>query len=426
MELFKAESDKKHPLAWRMQPEDFNDFLGQSHLLDKNKPLRRLIEEDKMVSLIFYGPPGTGKTALAHIIARKTRADFKSINAVTSGIKDIRDAVLYKKSEKTILFVDEIHRFNRVQQDALLPFVETGEITLIGASTQNPFFSLVPALSSRSLIFQFEPLSGEDIKKLIHKALSSGRGLGVYDIEIEDNAVDFIASVSEGDARRALNILELSFISSFQDSKNRYIITLSHVKDVLQKKTIYYDEDDHYNTVSAFIKSMRGSDPDAAVYWLARMLESGEDPLFIARRIVICASEDVGNADPNALVLAVSAMEALEKIGMPEGRIPLSQAAIYIAAAPKSNASYIALDKAIEDIRKEPVQQVPAHLKDSHYSGAKRLGAGKGYLYPHNFEGHNVKQDYMDKRKTFYTPSSEGYEKIIKSRLQKRRSTPDD
>jgi len=409
-----------------MQPEDFNDFLGQSHLLDLNKPLRRLIEEDKIVSLILYGPPGTGKTALAYIIAKKTRAGFVSINAVTAGIKDIREAVSSRTTEKTILFVDEIHRFNRMQQDALLPYVETGELTLIGASTQNPFFSLVPALSSRSLIFQFLPVPEGDIKKILQKALSDKRGLGEHNVSIEPEAIDFISSVSEGDARRALNILELSFISSFNNYENRYVITLNHVKEVLQNKTIYYDEDDHYNTISAFIKSMRGSDPDAAVYWLAKMLESGEDPLFIARRIVICASEDVGNADPTALVVAVSAMEALEKIGMPEGRIPLSQAAIYVAAAPKSNASYIAIDKAIEDIRKEPVQQVPDHLKDSHYSGAERLGAGKGYLYPHNFEKHYIKQKYMQNQKTFYTPSSEGYERIIKSRLQKRRTTSDD
>lgn len=409
-----------------MQPEDFGELLGQSHLLGINKPLRRLIEEDKIVSLIFYGMPGTGKTALAHIIAKKTRAHFISINAVTSGIKEIREAVLSNKSEKTILFVDEIHRFNKIQQEALLPYVETGEITLIGASTQNPFLSLVPALSSRSLIFQFKPLSEEDIKRLLQKALSDKRGLGGYNISIEADAIDFIASISEGDARRALNILELSFISSFDTNENKYVITLYHVKEVLQNKTIYYDEDDHYNTISAFIKSMRGSDPDAAVYWLAKMLEAGEDPLFISRRIVICASEDVGNADPTALVVAVSAMVALEKIGMPEGRIPLSQAAIYVAAAPKSNASYVAIDKAIEDIRDKPVQQVPDHLKDSHYEGAMKLGAGKGYLYPHNFEKHYIKQDYMNKYKSFYTPSSEGYERIIKSRLQKRRTASDD
>lgn len=414
------------PLAWRMQPEDFDDFLGQSHLLGDNRPLRRLIEDDKIVSLIFYGPPGTGKTALARIIARKTKADFISINAVTAGIKEIRESVVAIKRNKTILFVDEIHRFNRLQQDALLPYVETGELTLIGASTHNPFFSLVPALSSRSLIFQFKPLSVNDIKILLQRAITDERGLKGENISVETEAINFIASLCQGDARRALNIMELSYISSYNSGNQRYIISLNHVKDVLQNKTLYYDEDDHYNTISAFIKSMRGSDPDATVYWLGRMIESGEDPLFIARRIIIGASEDVGNADPNALVVAVSAMEALEKIGMPEGRIPLSQAAIYVAAAPKSNASYIAIEKAIEEIQKGPDQEVPDHLKDSHYSGAKRLGAGKGYLYPHSYTNHYIKQRYMNIRKTFYVPSSEGFERIIKSRLLKRRSTSDD
>jgi putative ATPase len=425
LKLFKTQR-RTSPLAWRMQPEDFDDFLGQSHLLGVQRPLRRLIEEDKIVSLILYGPPGTGKTALAHIIAKKTRAEFISINAVTAGIKEIREAVSSIRSEKTILFVDEIHRFNKIQQDALLPYIETGELTLIGASTQNPFFALVPALSSRSVIFQFRPIPKDDLKRLVARALSDMRGLGDHHASIADEAIDFIASVSEGDARRALNILELAFLSCGNGGEGGRVITLSHVKEVLENKTLYYDEDDHYDTISAFIKSMRGSDPDAAVYWMAKMIESGEDPLFIARRIVICASEDVGNADPQALVVAVSAMHALDRIGMPEGRIPLSQAAIYIAAAPKSNASYAALEKAIEEIRTQPVQLVPDHLKDSHYTGAKRLGAGKGYLYPHSFGGHYITQDYMRIHKTFYTPSSEGYEKVIKSRLQKRRSTTDD
>ncbi|MBI5100299.1 MAG: replication-associated recombination protein A [Nitrospirae bacterium] len=408
-----------------MQPGDFSDFLGQAHLLAPNKPLRRLIEEDKLVSVILYGPPGTGKTALAHIIANKTQADFIPINAVTAGIKDIREAVSSRTGDKTILFIDEIHRFNKIQQDALLPHIEKGEITLIGASTQNPFFALVPALSSRSLIFQFHKIPREDLKKLILKAVSDGRGLGQYRISIEEEAVAFIASFSEGDARKALNTLELAFLSSTEDESGRHCLTLEHVRDVLQNKTLYYDEDDHYDTISAFIKSMRGSDPDATVYWLARMIESGEDPLFIARRIIICASEDVGNADPHALPLAVSAMMAVERIGMPEGRIPLSQAAIYIASAPKSNASYMAIDGALEEIRTGPLQQVPAHLRDTHYSGAQRLGAGQGYRYPHDFAGHYVRQDYMNTNKSFYSPSSEGYERIIKSRLKKRRITSD-
>jgi putative ATPase len=408
-----------------MQPEEFDDLLGQSHLLGPGKPLRRLIEEDRIVSLIFYGPPGTGKTALAHIIARKTSSDFVSLNAVTSGIREIREAVASIRGGKTILFVDEIHRFNKLQQDALLPHIETGQLTLIGASTQNPFFALVPALSSRSIIFRFNSVPAEDLKKILHRALSDKQGLGEHVVDIAADAVDFIASASEGDARRALNLLELSFLSSFDSKSGKYVISLAHVKEALQSKTLYYDEDEHYNIISAFIKSMRGSDPDAALYWLARMIESGEDPLFIARRVIICASEDVGNADPRALVVAVSAMQAFEKIGLPEGRIPLAQAVLYVATAPKSNASYAALERATEAVEKEPLQSVPDHLKDAHYSGAGRLGAGKGYLYPHDYEGHFVKQHYMKDPKSYYSPSSEGYERVIKSRLQKRRTTSD-
>ncbi len=409
-----------------MQPVDFDDFIGQSHLLGKDKPLRRLIEEDKIVSLIFYGPPGTGKTALAHIVAKKTSAHFLSLNAVTSGVKDIREAVSPFNRRKTILFIDEIHRFNKIQQDALLPYVETGEIILIGASTQNPFFSLVPALSSRSLVFQFNALSHDDVKEILSKALTDKRGLGTDRVTLENDALDFIVSISDGDARRALNILELSFLSSAAGHDGIRCISLPHIKEVLQNKTLYYSEDDHYDTISAFIKSMRGSDPDAAVYWLARMLESGEDPLFIARRVVICAAEDVGNADPHALLVAVSAMEAAEKIGMPEARIPLSQAVIYISTAPKSNAAYTAIDKAIESVRNEPARIVPVHLRDSSYSGAKRLGAGNGYLYPHNYKNSFVEQTYLPESRTFYLPSSEGFEKIIKSRQQKRRNKSDE
>jgi len=414
-----------------MQPEDFEDFLGQPHLLDRNRPLRRLIEDDKIVSVIFYGPPGTGKTALAHIIARKTKARFISLNAVTAGIKDIRHAVDSSRGERAILFVDEIHRFNKTQQEALLPHVEKGEIILVGASTQNPFFSLVPALSSRSLIFPFKPIPPDELKKLLYRAISDKKGLGEYEISLQQEAAEFIASVSDGDARKALNILELAFLSSLEsdtaDSSpaNRAIITLAQAKEVTQNRSIYYDEDDHYNTISAFIKSMRGSDPDATVYWMAKMLEAGEDPLFIARRIVICAAEDVGTADPQALVVAVSALHAFVKIGLPEGRIPLAMAALYVATAPKSNASYVAIDSAIDAVRNEPAREVPNHLKDSNYKSAKKLGAGVGYLYPHSFDGHYVKQAYMPDQKTFYTPSSEGFEKIVQERLHKRRETPD-
>jgi putative ATPase len=425
LELFKTEK-KAAPLAWRMQPEDFDDFLGQQHLLAGNKPLRRLIEEDKIVSVIFYGPPGTGKTALAHIIAQKTKARFIAINAVTAGIKDIREAVESSRDERAILFVDEIHRFNKTQQDALLPHVEQGEVVLIGASTQNPFFSLVPALSSRSLIFAFKPIPEEDLKKLISRALTEKRGLGEYTVGLQSEAADYIAAISEGDARKTLNILELAFLSSFESTTGRAAITLEQVKEVTQNRSIYYDEDDHYNTISAFIKSMRGSDPDATVYWMAKMLESGEDPLFIARRIVICAAEDVGNADPQALTVAVSALHAFEKIGLPEGRIPLAMAALYIATAPKSNASYRAIDKALDAVRKEPLQEVPDHLKDASYKNAGKLGAGIGYRYPHDYAHHYVRQSYMHEPKTFYTPSSEGFEKILQERLHTRRETQDE
>ncbi|MBA4372816.1 MAG: hypothetical protein C0402_08115 [Thermodesulfovibrio sp.] len=408
-----------------MQPEDFADFLGQQHLLGLHKPLRRLIDDDKLVSIILYGPPGTGKTALAHIIARKTRADFISLNAVTAGIKDIRDAVASHRGSRKVLFIDEIHRFNKIQQDALLPHIEQGEVILIGASTQNPFFALVPALSSRSQIFQFSPLSPEDLKTLLSRAVNSSRGLGNSRVLIDEEGSALIASLAGGDARKALNILELSFLASAGPDADACHITAALIREVSQSKALYYDEDDHYNTISAFIKSMRGSDPDAAVYWLARMVESGEDPLFIARRIVICAAEDVGNADPQALTLAVSAMQAVERIGMPEGRIPLAQAAIYIAAAPKSNAAYLAIDSAIREIKTSPLQEVPAHLRDASYSGAKRLGAGVGYQYPHNFPGHHIAQNYLPVARSFYSPSTEGYEKIIQSRLHKRRTNPD-
>lgn len=424
MELF-SEHKRTPPLAWRMQPLDFNEFIGQSHILDINKPLRRLIDEDRIVSLMLFGPPGTGKTALAHIVARQTKAEFISLNAVTAGVKDIRNAIRSRGDKKTVLFVDEIHRFNKVQQDALLPFVETGYITLIGASTHNPFFSLVPALSSRSLIFQFLPLSEREIKILLRRALTDTRGFGKDTLSVEEDALDAIARLSEGDARRALNILELAQIVSHNKTTSEQRISCDDVKEITQNKTLYYDENEHYNTVSAFIKSMRGSDPDAAVYWLAKMLESGEDPLFIARRIVICASEDVGNADPDALSVAVSALHALEKIGMPEGRIPLSQAAIYVAVAPKSNASYRAIEKATEDIRSKPLEMVPDHLKDSHYTGAQRLGAGIGYISPHDGRKSDLDQKYLKNNMSYYIPSSEGHERIIKSRLQKRRSSAD-
>lgn len=420
MELFKT--SRKAPLAWRMQPRTLEGFVGQAHILGQGKPLREAIERDSIVSLILYGPPGSGKTALAHIIANKTKALFISLNAVTSGVGDIKAAIADARSvERAILFIDEIHRFNKVQQDALLPDVENGTVTLIGASTQNPFFSIIPALSSRSMIFQFNPLEEDELRTLLNSALSdSEHGLGTADMQIEPAALDCIAATSGGDARKALNALEMGYFILNSSNKKKYTLTLA--KEVLQKKSLYYSEDEHYDTISAFIKSMRGSDPDAVLYWLAKMIEAGEDPLFIARRIVICASEDVGNADPEALQIAVSALHAVEAIGMPEGRIPLAQAALYIAMAPKSNASYKGIESALSCIREEKLSPVPDHLKSTGYKGASRLGAGKGYKYTHDYKGRNGDQLYMQGDKTFFFPTEEGFEKTLTERLQKRRS----
>jgi putative ATPase len=417
-----VKTDRKAPLAWRMQPHTLEEFVGQQHILGAGKPLREAIERDAIVSLILYGPPGTGKTAIARIIAGRTQALFISINAVTSGISDIKDALKEAgKVDRTILFVDEIHRFNKLQQDALLPDVENGNVTLIGASTQNPFFSIIPALSSRSLLFQFFPLSKSEINTLLERALhDKERGLGGMNIKVEPDTMDFIASASEGDARKALNILELGAFIIRSSNREAYDIGLA--REVLQRKSIYYSEDEHYDTISAFIKSMRGSDPDAALYWLAKMIEADEDPMYIARRMVICASEDVGNADPRALYMAVAAMHAVELVGMPEGRIPLSQAVIYIAMAPKSNASYTAIENALSEVRRERLEPVPAHLKGTGYSGAARLGAGIGYKYPHNYEGHFVEQKYINKNKAFFFPSGEGFEKTFRDKLNQRRN----
>ncbi len=420
MELFKI--NRKSPLAWRMQPRNLDDFVGQSHILAIGKPLREAIERDSIVSLILYGPPGTGKTALAHIIAKKTEALFISLNAVTSGIGDIKDA-LKKASEvpRAILFIDEIHRFNKLQQDALLPDVENGTVTLIGASTQNPFFSIIPALSSRSIIFQLNPLSTSDIEVVLTRAITDEKkGIGGSGITVEAEAMEFIAVACEGDARKALNVLELGVFMLESTSSTAYNIELA--REVLQKKSLYYSEDEHFDTISAFIKSMRGGDPDAVLYWLAKMIEAGEDPLYIARRLVICASEDVGNADPRALQLAVSAYHAVESIGMPEGRIPLAQASLYIAMAPKSNASYMGIDKALSSVREERISPVPSHLKSTGYKGASRLGSGIGYKYPHDYEDHYVEQKYYKEKRTFFSPSEQGFENIFRKRLGKRRS----
>ncbi|MEW6410200.1 MAG: replication-associated recombination protein A [Nitrospirota bacterium] len=426
MDIFDIHKENKEaPLAWRMQPRSMEEFVGQEHILGDGKLLRRAIEADRISSVIFYGPPGTGKTALAHIIAKKTQAFFIFINAVTSGIADIREVIAEAKRQwfnskrRTILFIDEIHRFNRIQQDALLPDVEEGNIILIGASTHNPFFSIIPPLSSRSQIFQFKPLSHQDIRVILERALNDKeRGMGNFKVKMEERAIEHLIVSSEGDARKALNALEIGILSTGPDKNGVIIYDQKVAEESIQKKVVVYNEDAHYDTISAFIKSLRGSDPDAAIYWLAKMIYAGEDPLFIARRMIIAASEDVGNADPNALSLAISAFHAVESIGMPEGRIPLAQAAIYIATAPKSNASYTAIESAMKDVEEGRMLQVPDHLKDSHYRGATRLGAGIGYKYPHNYPGHHVNQSYMPEKRHYYNPSDEGYEKEIKNRLK--------
>jgi putative ATPase len=412
------------PLAWKMRPRDLSEFVGQEHILGAGKLLRRAIEADRFMSLILYGPPGAGKTALAHLIAEKSRAHFVSLNAVTAGVADIRKVTQEAAEERgrsgkrTILFIDEIHRFTRVQQDALLPDVERGNITLIGASTSNPFFAIIPALSSRSQIFEFKPLRDEDVKTLILRAQSDKeRGLGNLQMLISAEALDFLIARSNGDARRALNALEIGALSTAPGPDGIVHYDLNIAQESIQKKALVYDEDEHYDTISAFIKSMRGSDPDATLYWMAKMIIAGEDPLFIARRIVIAASEDVGNADPRAIMIATAAYQAVERIGMPEGALPLAQAATYVATAPKSNASYLGIKQAMQDIEEGTLLPVPDHLKDAHYKGAGRLGRGRGYKYPHDFPGHYVVQDYLPQKREYYRPTEQGEEKRIKERL---------
>ena len=407
-----------------MRPRNLSEFVGQEHILGAGKLLRRAIEIDRFMSLILYGPPGTGKTALAHLIAERSSAHFVSLNAVTAGVADIRKVTHEAMQEreqsdkKTLLFIDEIHRFTLVQQDALLPDVERGTITLIGASTQNPFFAIIPALSSRSQIVEFKPLNNEDLKALILRALADkDRGLGNLSVTLTPDALGLIIAKSNGDARRALNALELGVLSTPPGPDGAILYDLPAAEESIQQKALVYDEDEHYDTISAFIKSMRGSDPDAALYWMAKMIKAGEDPLFIARRIVIAASEDVGNADPRALFVAVSAYQAVERIGMPEGAIPLAQAAVYVASAPKSNASYLGIKEAMRDIEEGSLIPVPDHLKDAQYKGAGRLGRGKGYKYPHDFPGHYTAQDYLPLKREYYRPSEQGEEKRIKERL---------
>ncbi len=435
-----ARSTTSQPLAARMRPRTLEEFAGQTHLVGPGKLLRRAIEADHLSSVILYGPPGTGKTALAHIVAHATRAHWEGLNATSAGVEELRGAITRAKDRvrldgrRTLLFLDEIHRFNKAQQDVLMPDVEQGNPILIGATAFNPFFALVPALLSRSLVCELKPLSRADIRILLHRALHDAeRGLGGLPIKAEDDALAHLAEVCDGDARRALNTLEVAALTTPKDADGAIHVTVEVVEESIQKKAVVYDRqgDAHYDTISAFIKSMRGSDPQATLYWLAKMLYAGEDPRFLARRIVICAAEDVGNADPQALMLATAAMHASEFVGPPECRIPLAQAAVYVACAPKSNAAYLGIERAMKDVEEGRMLEVPAHLQDAHYRGAKRLGRGIGYQYAHDHPGHHVKQGYLPsgagpsgeegkpaKRRVYYEPTNLGYEKTIKSRLE--------
>tara|TARA_R110001592_G_scaffold198738_5_gene447095 strand:+ start:2613 stop:3941 length:1329 start_codon:yes stop_codon:yes gene_type:complete len=414
---------KEAPLARRIAPRTLDDFVGQEHILGHGKLLRRAIEADRITSLLLYGPPGTGKTALARIIAMRTKSAFEPLNAVTSGVKELRELLAQAKQrrihqqKRTIVFVDEIHRFNKAQQDALLPDVENGNITMIGATTENPFFSVVAPLLSRSQIFEFKRHTEEALVGLLRRALTHPElGMDPETITVDDDAFAHIARYAEGDVRRSLNALEVALLTTpVVDEKIH--ITVEEARESIQRKLLHYDGtgDGHYDAASAFIKSMRGSNPDSALYWMARMLEAGETPRFVARRICIAASEDVGNADPMALVLANAAFQTCEFIGMPEARIMLAQAVTYIAAAPKSNASYAAIDAAIAAVREEKTTEIPKHLQDAHYKGAKRLGHGANYQYAHDFEDNYVTQDYGIPRGTFYQPTKNGKEAEIKA-----------
>jgi len=487
MDLFEVPSTRppvSEPLAARMRPRTLEEFIGQRHLVGSGKLLRRAIEADRISSLILYGPPGCGKTALAQVIAARTQASVERLNATSAGVAELREAIARAKERtrlqgaRTILFIDEIHRFNKAQQDVLMPDMESGNPILIGATTFNPFFALLPALTSRSLVCEFRPLSKDDIRAILQRALADPeRGLGRHAVQAEDAALDHLAMVCDGDARRALNALEVAVLttepgtptvggvgegrvpahSAFRgrpdsgrfrsaetrsvrptepgDPANRPIhLTLAVIEESIQKKAVVYDRegDAHYDTISAFIKSMRGSDPQASLYWLAKMLYAGEDPRFIARRIVICAAEDVGNADPQALILATAAQQALEFVGLPEGRIPLAQAAVYVACAPKSNAAYLGIERAMKDVEQGRTLEVPDYLKDAHYQSAKRLGRGTDYKYAHDYPEHYVEQEYLPasqspgtskaparKNQVYYEPTELGFEKTIKARLER-------
>lgn len=433
MDLFdymrEQNKEKESPLASRLRPVKLEEVVGQQHIIGKDKLLYRAIKADKLSSVIFYGPPGTGKTTLAKVIANTTSAEFTQINATSAGKKDMEEVVEQAKNnqgmygKKTILFIDEIHRFNKGQQDYLLPFVEDGTIILIGATTENPYFEVNGALLSRSVVFELKPLTKEDTKTILVRAVTDReKGMGSYDAVLEEDALEFLADVSNGDARAALTAIELGVLTTPRGEDGKIHITLEVAEECIQKRVLRYDKtgDNHYDTISAFIKSMRGSDPDAAVYYLARMLYAGEDIKFIARRIMICASEDVGNADPNALTVAVSAAQAVERVGMPEAQIILAQAVTYVASAPKSNASCMAVFEAMDTVRNTKTAPIPVHLQDAHYKGAQKLGHGDGYLYAHDYQNHYVKQQYLPDGLTdcqFYKPTENGYEKNIKNHL---------
>ena len=435
MDLFEymgeKEKEKESPLASRMRPRTLDEIVGQQHILGKDKLLYRAIAADKISSLIFYGPPGTGKTTLAKVIAHTTQAHFRQINATSAGKKDMEAVIdeakqmLGSYGQRTILFIDEIHRFNKGQQDYLLPFVEDGTVILIGATTENPYFEVNRALISRSNIFELHPLSVQDITSLLQRALTDAeRGMGAYHAQADADALAFLADICGGDARNALNAIELAVLTTPPGEDGIIHITVPVAEECIQRRNVRYDKDgdNHYDIISAFIKSMRGSDPDAAVYYLARMIYAGEDPKFIARRIMICAAEDVGMADPNALRVAVAASEAVERVGMPEGQIPLAEAAVYVATAPKSNASCMALFAAMDAVKKIPVKTVPPHLQDAHYQGAGQLGRGTGYKYAHDYPGHYVEQQYLPDELVgtrFFEPGENGYEQEIRAYLRR-------
>ena len=426
--------DQESPLASRLRPTTLDEVVGQQHIIGKNTLLYRAIKADKLTSVIFYGPPGTGKTTLAKVIANTTSAEFTQINATVAGKKDMEAVVKQAQDDlgmygkKTILFIDEIHRFNKGQQDYLLPFVEDGTIILIGATTENPYFEVNPALLSRSVIFELKKLSTEDIRTLLLRAVNdTEKGMGSYHAQMDDDALEFLADMANGDARAALTAIELGILTTDRSEDGIIHITLDVASECIQKRVINYDKtgDNHYDTISAFIKSMRGSDPDAAVYYLARMLYAGEDVKFIARRIMILASEDIGNADPQALQVAVAAAQAVERLGMPEARIVLAQAVTYMASAPKSNSAINAIDKAMRVVQETKTPPVPVHLQDAHYKGSAKLGHGVGYLYAHDYPNHYVRQQYLPDayvNEKFYEPGDMGYERDIKKHLDKIKS----